>query len=394
MVPSPTRPPASGSRRDRALVNGLFDLGLAAVLASLSLAQRVALWANRLDRPAGPGLPHAIGVDLVLCGAAVLAVRWPRTASLVMAAALVQLRFTSFTPFDVTIYAGLIPIVGTGLRGQKSARWWVTVTYVAVMAWLWWFEWQARPARYLFALGLLLVVIAILWAFGDLSTALRRAQVQAADAAWQAQRLAWARDLHDTVARELSRASLRAQMVAASAPGDDVNDVVAGIQRASQQLRWMLALLRDDPAGAGVSGSVSADGVRRPVKPDDGLRAVVASLEAHGFEPEVTVDGRLEDVPPSLVHTVLACLGEAGANIERHGEPGTACAIIIHTTDVAFDAVFFNTIRAGGATSPAGVGLTGLRERLAAVGGEIAGVPEGSQWMTRITIPLGIVASG
>lgn len=354
--------------RQNPWLTGRFDHALSALLAILvvAIATTRQAW-----------LPAA--VDLAACAAAALTTRWPRFAGIALAAIVGSLLFTPPGWVAMGEYAALIPILGTGIRGQRRERLWMTIVYGAILAALSYDIAEGRPTWPL-AIAVWGALIAILWGIGNLFTAYREAMEQAHGAELQQHRLAVARDLHDTVSRELARASLQAQAARQDHSSARLDAVVTDIQRASTQLRWMLSLLREDASRSQSEPTVgSASG---------SLQEAMGSLAAKGFSVSMTVDGAIDDLPPALRPTVRAAIGEACANIERHADPDRPCSIVISIDGESFDAVFLNERPlASPAPTPLGVGLRGLGERLTLVGGDLAIEEEGSRWLIRITIP-------
>ena len=350
-------------------LNGGFDVLLAAALAVL---------ASVAHATRGEMTPAII--DLAACLSAALTTKWPRVAGVALGAVLLTLLFTPPQWSSLGEYAALIPILGTGIRGQRRTRAWMTVYYGAVLAALTYEDVSGGPVV-VFGILAWAALIAVLRGIGNLFTAYRDAQAKAHAAALQGQRLSVARDLHDTVARELTRASLHAQAAFDAQPTPALESVVTGIQRASAELRWMLALLRD-PYPALPTDTLNGTA-------PEALVEATAALRARGFTITTTADGNLDMIPAALLPTVRAVIGEACANIERHADPEQPCAIIVSVSGNTLDALFLNGLGAGeDAPKSGGMGLVGLRERLALVGGELGTEQEGSQWIARATIPL------
>lgn len=319
-------------------------------------------------------------IDLAACAAAALTARWPRAAGIALATILAALLPLPSGWPSMAEYAALIPILGTGIRGQQRERLWMTILYGLILAALSYDiarGWTAWP----FALAVWAALIAVMWGIGNLFTAYRSALKVAHDAELREERLVVARDLHDTVSRELARASLHAQAARRAHPSPELDSAVKDIQRASTQLRWVLALLRDDPFAAETD---QTDGSAADI-----LQTAIHALEAKGFTVSTTVDGDLDSLQPALIPTVRAVIGEACANIERHANPRHPCTIVLSIDENALDIVFMNEISVG-INEPAslGLGLTGLGERLALIEGHLAVEQEGSQWFSRVTIPL------
>lgn len=350
-------------------LNGTVDIAIAVLLAGLAVTVAI----TRSD-----WLPAIL--DLLACLAAALTVRLPRSAGTGLG---IIVGFLLFLPPDwgsLAEYTMLIPILGTGIRGQRRDRLWLTVLYGVLLTALTIHLSEGR-GRWIFGVLVWATLIVVLWGIGNLFTAYRTATELNHTAELQQQRLAVARDLHDTVSRDLARASLEAQSARQTHPSADLDAVVRNIQQASTQLRWMLSLLREDapttPAGA----------TDQPAS--EAIRACTESLQAKGFTVFTTIDGDLDELPTALTPTIRAVIGEACANIERHADPARPCTIIVSVDSGTLDALFRNEVRAGTEASVApGVGLAGLRERLALVGGELDAGREGTQWLSRVAIPL------
>jgi signal transduction histidine kinase len=175
---------------------------------------------------------------------------------------------------------------------------------------------------------------------------------EARTAALQQQRLSLARELHDTVARDLVRASLRGQAAVAAEPSPEIEAVLRELHQASTHLRWLMALLREaEPTGFGSTASTGQS-----------LARATESLRDHGLLVRTFVEGDLDAVPPALHPIVDAVVGEACANIERHADAGAPCAIMVNVSDDRLDAAFINHV--AGRPTGAGYGLDGLRERV------------------------------
>lgn len=358
----------------RVLLGGGLDVLLAVILAVLSLA---------LGLRAGETWP--LWLDAAMCLAAACTVRWPKTAGVALGLLLVGYFFVPRGSVSLGEYAPLIPILGTGMRDLRSVRRWMTVGYGAILVAL---QYRDYPGNPLFLFGALVWagLIAVLWLIGNAFAAFRQAQAEAHAAALVQQRVFLARDLHDTVARDLSRASLRAQHAQQHLDPAEMGMVVEEIQSALAQLRWTMNLLRDprpDAWGGQDEGAGS---------PSQALRDAALNLESRGFAVALTIEGDPERIPPTLWPTIKAMVEEASSNIERHASTSHPCALILDVDHEAADMVFINQVedrdgpRTGSGDSA--MGLLGVRERLTPIGGELQTLQEGTQWMTRIRIPL------
>ncbi|MFT3862136.1 sensor histidine kinase [Micropruina sp.] len=347
-----------------------FDVLLAGLLASLTLAF---------------GTQHgnwgAVTVDLSAFLAAALTSCWPRWAGASLALVLAGLVFMPTGWPSLAEYAALIPILGTGVRGERRERLWMTGAYAALLAALTYKDSQGHPA-WPIAIAAWAVLIGTMWVIGDLFTSYRQALQRAQAAAIQGQRIELARGLHDTVARELARASLRVQAARSRTPSHELDAAVEGIQRASTELRWMLSLLRDATQGQLVTTSA-------PGAPSNLVQAV-NQLRAHGITVDSTVEGDFDAIPGTLLPTLHAVIGEMCANIERHADATRPCAIIVSAEERALEVVFINYLPAELPITSAtpGLGLAGTQERLALVDGELITERTESQWISKVRIPL------
>lgn len=346
---------------------GRFDVTLAVGLAALVLLLAV----NRGDWRPAP-------LDLAACAAAALIPRWPRAAGTALGIALVLILFLPAGP-SLGEYAALIPILCTGMRGERRVRLWLTACYGAVLAIRSFAIADSAPWLWLVTMLVWAALIALLWAIGNLFTNYRAALEQASSAALQQQRMALARDLHDTVARDLVRASLQGQSALAAHPSAQLESAVHEIQQASTHLRWLLALLREPHTAETEFGATSTG---------QNLRRAADALRDHGLLVRTFVEGDLEAIPRALRPTVQAVVGEACANMERHADRAAPCAIMMNVCDDHLDAAFFNGVRADRIPAGPGFGLEGVRERLALVGGDLVSEQDGGQWICRVSLPL------
>lgn len=146
---------------------------------------------------------------MAACLAAAFVPLLPRVAGGALAAALVILLLMPTGWPSVAEYAPLIPILGTGMRGQRRLRMIMTAGYGALLAIR---SFQTAPSLALWPFIVLVwaALIGVLWGVGSLFTAYQRALAEAHAAHLQEQRLILARELHDTVARDLAAGSVGA----------------------------------------------------------------------------------------------------------------------------------------------------------------------------------------
>ncbi|CAM3752573.1 sensor histidine kinase [Tsukamurella ocularis] len=210
-----------------------------------------------------------------------------------------------------------------------------------------------------------------------------RAEVQLAE------RTAMARELHDVIAHEVTGIVVLAQ--AGIAAGSDSTGTLARIEhsgaRALADIRAMVGTLRepaDVPAPLAPAASASF-----------GLGVALAELARDSAEERITVTvdpaADAEDVPDLVRLVAHRVVSEGVTNARRHAPGGTVRITVGRSArgirvDVADDGP-----ADGGVPGPGpggGMGLVGLTERAATVGGEVAYGPDGSGWRLTATLPM------
>jgi len=203
--------------------------------------------------------------------------------------------------------------------------------------------------------------------------AARRRTIEAADAA----RAQLTRDLHDGAQQQFVTAALNLQLATRVEPSDPA--AAAGLRETGLELtRAGIAELRDLAAG-----------IHPGILTDRGLGAAVAALASRLPVP-TTVDEALDGRLPTPVEaSVYFFVSEALTNIVKHAQAGHAWVRLALAggrliVDVRDDGI-------GGATaSPAGIGLAGLADRVAALEGELEITsPPGQGTAIHAEIPLG-----
>lgn len=347
--------------------HGRIDAVLAAVLGLMSVA--LGLLANT---------GWIILADLLVAVLAGLTGRWPRVAGLTLGLVLVGYLFLPPDSQTLGEYAPLIPILGAGIRGQRRVRVWMTVGYGALLVLLTYRDYRREPVDFVLGVLVWAALIGAVWLVGNVFTSYRRAQQDAAAYSVMEERLSLARELHDTTARTLARVLLRAQQAEGTGDPDRViEELSVGIRQASEELRRSLVWMR--------APSDQASG-------DDVLRALVEqaceSLDQSGFSTATSFAGDFRHLPQPISAVLAAALGEAVANIERHGRSDQPCAIHVRATGDEVNLVVMNEVSDGRRPQPARFGLVGIAERLAPLGGELEAMQEDSTWLMRIRVPI------
>jgi signal transduction histidine kinase len=195
----------------------------------------------------------------------------------------------------------------------------------------------------------------------------RRAEVEASRRRAE-ERLALARDLHDSVAHAMATINVQAG-VAAHVLGrdqDQTAEALESIRLASRdvldELRVMLDVLRE---GEGAP--------RQPVADLAQLGGLVESSRRAGVDVDVEVRHEAVDgVPPPISAAAYRVVQEGLTNVARHA-PGAHAVVVVSRPAGTVLAVEVRDDGSGdgtGSSAPgAGVGLVGVRERAAVTGG-------------------------
>jgi signal transduction histidine kinase len=212
------------------------------------------------------------------------------------------------------------------------------------------------------------------------------------------ERLGIARELHDVVAHSLSLINVQ------SAVALELMD-----QR-PEQARTALTAIKQASREALADVQSVLDALRRPgeeapLAPAPSLRDVgdlVRRAEATGLAVGTRVEADLAGLPSGVGAAGYRIVQEALTNVVRHADASSASVRIGEDSGVLIieveddgpgrsgDQAGRGGSEAGGGASSGGSGIRGMRERAAALGGEVtAGRRTGGGWRVRARLPLG-----
>jgi signal transduction histidine kinase len=213
------------------------------------------------------------------------------------------------------------------------------------------------------------------------------------------ERLRIARELHDIVAHHVSVIVIQAQgaqRVADREPDrarQAMADVEGTARTALEEMRRMLGLLRaSDDADGGSPGAVDgADGLGVARGMAD-IGTLAASMTAAGLPVTVRTTGEPGQVPEDVGLTVYRIAQEALTNVLKHAGPAQAEVHLDYGEDleitVTDDGRGAAAVLTGTAPPGAGRGTTGMRERVAMLGGRFtAGPQSGGGFRVHAVIP-------
>ncbi|WP_461120600.1 sensor histidine kinase [Saccharothrix stipae] len=186
-----------------------------------------------------------------------------------------------------------------------------------------------------------------------------------------------ARELHDVVAHHISMIAVQAETARLTTPGMPA----AGAQRLSEigdtaragltEMRRLLGVLRED-APEEVAQRHPQPGLQQLTELLDNAR------DTSGAGARLIVSGAPAGLDPGVELAAYRIVQEALTNARRHA-PGAAVDVELHYTEEALRLRIRDNGPGPPATTPAGGhGLTGMRERAAAVGGRLHTGPAGA----------------
>ncbi|ROR83302.1 Signal transduction histidine kinase [Plantibacter flavus] len=207
------------------------------------------------------------------------------------------------------------------------------------------------------------------------------------------ERLRIARDLHDTVAHQISVISLNAGVASSSLESrpEKAKEALVSIRRASRtvlgEIGDLLEVLRSDGAGAGSRGTLPQPGLDR-------LDALIAEFTAAGLDITTRIDPDAPKLSTATDVVAYRVVQEGLTNALKHG-PERRAHVLVEGGDGRIVVSVSNPTAPGvlreqaDAPPTTGHGLLGIRERVAAVRGtvDVGATPGG--WRLSAGLPTG-----
>ncbi|MBC6462558.1 sensor histidine kinase [Actinomadura sp. HBU206391] len=185
------------------------------------------------------------------------------------------------------------------------------------------------------------------------------------DAAAARERQRIAREMHDIIAHSMSMIAIQAEAGPVAVRSDpdkaeQVFDTISATARdALAQLRRALGVLRSD------------EWTRRPQPGLETLPTLVADVRNTGLAVTLHEDGRPRQVSPDLAVTAYRVVQESLTNTVKHAAASSVQVRLGWRDDALRLEVCDDGRGLAGAGDTGGHGLVGMRERVAAVGGEL-----------------------
>lgn len=203
------------------------------------------------------------------------------------------------------------------------------------------------------------------------------------------ERLRIARELHDAVAHHVSLMGVQAAAARAvidadpSAARDRLEALEDASRSAVNELYQLLGTLRDDDA--------LAEHEPTPSLGLDGLDGLVADAAAAGLRATLERVGDPYDVPPLVGLNLYRIAQEALTNVLKHAGAGTRVRLHLRYAPdgVELEVADDGRGRPGPSPTGGGLGLQGMRERAASLGGSLeTGARTESGWVVRARMPV------
>lgn len=195
------------------------------------------------------------------------------------------------------------------------------------------------------------------------------------------ERLALARDLHDSIGHHLAVANIQTGVAKTKLSSDTatsqqaLDHAASATQAAMTELSQLVAALRERTSQPLAAGGPSP----RSHRLDD------LDLD----DVDVTGADIVDDLPPQVVDACFRVIQEGVTNARKHAQ-GRAISLTVTRSVTAVCLRIDNDLptEATAASPTGGFGLTGLAERLHAVGGTVTAGPDRGRFVLTATIPL------
>ena len=359
----------------RTLRSWAFDLGCAAIAFVASLAH---FSFGQTAHPASLPVAASLGVAALTALALPLRRVWPGPVFgwTLLAAAILAVWPTRGALFPVALAIALYTVAATMRRAEALAAAVLTAgLVVAVVGHDGTHDWALAVSDAAgFAAAVLIVGLyvntrrAYLAALRDRASRMERERDQNSALAAALERARIAREMHDSVAHHLtvivalSDGALAAVARAPAEASEAIRDVSRTGREALAETRRLFAVLR---AGSGPE-------LWQPLPGLADLDDLLGTVRAAGLPVRYERGGSAGDLPAGLQLAVFRLVQEALTNTMKHGGPGASATVRLQLSpaEVCVEVDDDGTGSAREAGAPGG-GLTGMRERVSAFGGEL-----------------------
>lgn len=338
-----------------------------------------------------------ISLATVVLVAALLRSRWP--ASMVAASLLATcVAWVLGVTYDPFVLSGWCVLGLAARRGAGAAPWWMIVTGTMLLGMTLGISAEGIEDR---MRGMLLgaVVLSAAWVVGVRT---REAQIDAAARSRTEERLRLARDVHDVLSHSLGAIGVRAGIAAhvTTLGSDDLRDVLREIEADARgslaELKMLLNRERHcgpaekrgtgGPISSPGAADVAADTLSSPL--GDVLAELARSAQHVGVRTRLEVPDGVDRLPADVRTTIHRVAQEAVTNVIRHASASCVSIVVVLLPDSVRLEIRDDGVGAGASTGTEGHGLTGIRERVALLGGTVLIDAAGIGFAMTISLPL------
>jgi signal transduction histidine kinase len=334
----------------------------------------------------------ALGIGLLVAGP--LSLYWVRRtprAVLAFTLATALAYWALDYPRGLAFTAAIVAFAAAVFRGHRGAAWLSLGVGWVGFAWLpGWVGDAPAPslgkgiglAAWMFVLGAAVELLAFRKA-RRLEAERARRQEEIARAGQE--RLQIARELHDVLAHNVSLINVQAgtALHLLDKQPERARPALEAIKDASSET------LREVRSVLGILRGPGEEPPRSPTAGTAGVDDLISRTAAAGIAVASEVRGKPKPLPASVDLAIYRILQEALTNVARHAQPATATVRLTFAEDDVTLEVEDDGSRNGSAPA-AGNGIAGMRERVAALGGDFSAGPRGdSGFRVAARLPLG-----
>ncbi len=358
----------------------------------LGLFQVVGTHFAALDQPERAAL-DAVAYALLLAGPAALLLRrrYPVPVLLTTLAATVSY-YTLDYPYGPVFFSLVVAFITAVTTGHRLAAWVAgLVGYLAVLG-LGYLPGGAPPPTVAKAAGLAAWLLLVLTAAeaarfrGERVAQSRRTREEESRRRASEERLQIARELHDVLAHNISLINVQAGVALhlIDEQPEQARIALAAIKQSSKDV------LREMRSVLGVLRGVDEAAPRSPIPSLANLDDLIANVNAAGLTVRTEVHGKPRALPAGVELAAFRILQEALTNVSRHAGAATATATVDYGEHML--SLRVDDDGDGVAAAPSagtGSGIAGMRERVAALGGEFSAGPRpGGGFRVLARLPL------
>ncbi len=199
-----------------------------------------------------------------------------------------------------------------------------------------------------------------------------------------------ARDMHDTIAHELSVIALHASALEVAAPDDETREGVKAVRRSANrglsELRSIIGNLRngDDSKYRGPRSSIN------------GLTNIVDAARRAGVRIQDVIEVRsAENLAATVSNGIYRIVQESVTNAIRHAPDSPITVSVIGGPHEGIKVIVASWLADKSEPSQgAGSGIAGMQERARALGGDLMTNVENGMWVVRANLPWRAIEDG